>query len=387
MKAFLRKTLPLLLALVLLLSLVPGALAEEEPSDNAAADADQTMPAEQQDGTGVIDGEALTQWVDALLAEHQITGSLQDFSVGFCYTGTGDCWFYDADIFMYSASLYKVPAAMLVAEKEAAGELTQDSAIMGSTVRELESSALTFSSNESGHALVDYMGGTYAGKCADQITRYASLPESYYTENYYQYSYYTARFMTQLMKTLYDGGDEQFPHIIEYLLPADPDSYMNLTLKDRYQVAQKYGAYPESPDKNNNHIASIIYTPTPIIVVVMTRNVPNYQNLMAQVGEHLADYSLELDKQLEELARQQAAAAVPTDDPEAAGTENPVSGTPDEQGQTPAAEAGQPRRTLTWVIAGLAVAAAIATAALVIAEKKGGKTAETPPDRDPAPRH
>lgn len=378
MRTFLRKTLPLLLALMLFLSLVPGVLAEGE---DAAADA---APAED---TGIIDGEALKQWVDALLAEHQITGSLQDFSVGFCYTGTGDCWFYNADVFMYSASLYKVPAAMLVSEKEAAGELTQDSAIMGSTVRELESSALTFSSNESGHALVDYMGGTYAGKCADMITRYASLPESYYTENYYQYSYYTARFMTQLMKTLYDGGDEQFPHIIEYLLPADPDSYMNLLLKDRYQVAQKYGAYKEAAGKNNNHIASIIYTPTPIIVVVMTRNVPNYQNLMAQVGEYLADYSLELDEKVAELERQQAEAAVPTAEPEATGAETPVSGTPDAQSQPSGTEAGQGRGKLTWIIAGVAGIAAIATAVLVLSEKKGSKSAFAASGENRRPKH
>ena len=378
MKAFLRKTLPLLLALMLLLSLVPGALAEgDAPSDSAPADAEQTLPAEEPDGTGIIDGEALTQWVDALLAEHQITGSLQDFSVGFCYTGTGDCWFYDADVFMYSASLYKVPAAMLVSEKEAAGELTQDSVIMGNTLQYLESTALTFSSNESGHALVDYMGGTYAGKCADQITRYASLPESYYTENYYQYSYYTARFMTQLMKTLFDGGDEQFPHIIEYLLPADPDSYMHLTLKDRYQVAQKYGAYQEGPGKNNNHIASIIYTPTPIIVVVMTRNVPNYQNLMAEVGEHLADYSLELDKTVEELKRQQAEAeaAAAAEVPEAPQAEAPAAGTPDGQSQSPAVPSTRPQGKLPWIIAAVAATAAVATAALVLAEKKNGKAA------------
>ncbi len=379
MKSFLQKLLSLLLALMLFLSLVPGALAEgEEASDKAPADTDQTLPAEGSDDCGILDGEALTRWMDEYLLQHQITGSLQDFSVGFCYTGTGDCWFYDADVFMYSASLYKVPVAMLVSEKEAAGELSQDSEIYGNTLQYLESSALTFSSNESGHALVDYMGGTYAGKCADMVTRYASLPDSYYTEDFYQYSYYSARFMTQLMKTLYDGGDERFPHIIEYLMPADPDAYLNLTLQDRYQVAQKYGAYKEATGKNNNHIAAIVYTPTPIIVVVMTRNVPNYQNMMAEVGLYLADYALELDALLEEQARQQAETPAPaTEEPAPSETPAGAAPSPKEPTQPPVPEQ-KPERSVrpVWIIAGLAGAAAAAVILLLTGRKGRGAASE-----------
>ena len=374
--------------LTLFLSLASGALAEEAaPADNAPADADQTLPEEGEEGTGIIDGEALDKWLDAYLTENKITGALQDFSVGFCYTATGDYWFYDADVFMYSASLYKVPVAMLVAEKEAAGQLTQDSVIMNNTVKYLESTALTFSSNESGHALVDYMGGTYAGKCADQITRYASLPDSYYTENFFQYSYYTARFMTQLMKTLYDGGDEQFPHIIEYLLPADPDSFMNLTLKDRYQVAQKYGSYPEAANKNNNHIASIIYTPNPIIVVVMTRNVPAFQDRMAEVGEYLADYALELDGRLEEYRRALEATPAPTEDPTLAEPEAPIAPTPEAQEKPASSFSPENRMKPMWIIAGVTVLAAVAAVLLMLPGKDERKGKHATKDKDPGPRH
>ena len=314
MKRSSKTWLSLLLTLLLLLGCVPAAFADE------------TAVAED---TGIIDADALDNWISDYVAQHSLDGANQIFSVGFCYTGTGDFWFYNADQWMYSASLYKVPVSMLVAEKEAAGELTQESEIANEyasgTLGRLESTALINSNNNSGHALVEYMGGTYAGKCADQTVRLSGLPESYFiSDDFNNLSYYTARYMTHIMKTLYDGGEEAYPHVIEYLLDAQPNDYYNSDpdLKSSYAIAQKYGAFTEQNGNNNNHCAAVIYTPTPIVVVVMTRNVGDYQRRMAEVGSYLADYSLKLDEKqaaLETEAQEQAAALavseVDNDDP------------------------------------------------------------------------
>ena len=255
---------------------------------------------------GVLDEERLDKWMDGYVAEHGLNASYQRFSVGFCYTGTGECWYYDADQWMYSASLYKVPVAMLMAEKEAAGELSQNTNVLGMPLQYWESTALTNSNNDSGHAMVTYLGGTYLGKCSDMTIRFTELPEDYFDQDFYVNSYYTARYMTQVMKTLYEGGGEQFPHVIEYLLPAQPDNYLNLSLKGRFDVAQKYGSYEEPNGNKNDHIAAIVYTPTPIIVTVMTRNVGNYQDRMAEIGSYLADYALELDAEIARRAEEEA---------------------------------------------------------------------------------
>ena len=293
----------LLLTLLLLLGCSPAAFADDAPTA---------------EDTGIIDSDILDTWISDYVAQHSLDGAYQIFSVGFCYTGTGDCWFYNADQWMYSASLYKVPVSMLAAEKEAAGELTQDSMITtqyaSGTLGHLESTALINSNNDSGHALVEYMGGTYAGKCADQTVRFTGLPESYFSsDDFANLSYYTARYMTHVMKTLYDSGEEAYPHVIEYLLDAQPNDYYNsdANLKSSYAIAQKYGAFTEQNGNNNNHCAAIIYTPTPIVVVVMTRNVGDYQRRMAEVGSYLADYALQLDEKqaaLEREAQEQAAA-------------------------------------------------------------------------------
>ena len=316
-----------ILALLLILLMLPvrSIAASAEEAEQTPADLPETQTEE-----SLIDEAELTQWMDSYLERNGVTQMHQRFSVGFYYSATGESWYYNADEWMYSASLYKVPVAMLMAEKEAAGELTQDSEIAnqhgGGTLQYLESSALTLSNNDSGHTLVEYLGGTYLGKCSDMTIKYTDLPEDYFNEDFYDVSYYTARYMTQVMATLLEGGEEKFPHVIEYLLPAQPDGYLNLSLKGKYEVAQKYGAYEEPNGRKNNHIAAIVYTPTPIVVTVMTRYVDDYQLRMAEVGAYLADYSLKLDSLREEKARTEEEAVQPaetTPAPEAV-TESPA---------------------------------------------------------------
>lgn len=291
--------LPLLLALSLLLSFAPAALAEEGGQPE-----------------GLIDGDHLTAWVDEYRRGQALDRDWQDLSIGFCYTATGETWYYNADVFMYSASLYKVPVCMLMGEREAAGEFTQSDTIQGSTVQFLEEGALIRSNNDYGHVLVSYLEGSFGGKCSDQAIAYTDLPADYFPREFYDSSYYSARFMTQVMETLYLGGEERFPHVIDCLLQAQPEDYLNRSLKDRFPVAQKYGAYDQNNGYNNNHIAAIVYTPHPIVVVIMTRNISDYQTHMAVLGKFLADYALTLDEKLEAREQAAAAAAAPAPSPE-----------------------------------------------------------------------
>lgn len=298
--------LPLLLALLLLLSLAPAALAEEENPPES-----------------LIDPAYLTDWVEEYRRGQNLNQEWQDLSIGFCYTATGETWYYDPDLFMYSASLYKVPVCMLMGQREVAGEFTAQDTIQGSNIQYLEECALIHSNNDYGHLLAAFLGGGYISKCSEQAVALTDLPADYFPREFYDSSYYSARFMTQVMETLYQGGEEEFPRVIDCLLQAQPEEYLNLTLKDRFPVAQKYGAYMQDIGYNNNHIAAIIYTPHPIIVVIMTRNVGNYQYHIATIGAFLADYALQLDEELE--AREKAAAAAtPTPEPTSEPTPKPT---------------------------------------------------------------
>ena len=307
-----RQILSLMMTILLLAATCTAAFAEATPAEGAAAaapGADAQLPAAED--SGIIDAAALQQWMDNFAQEHNLKQDYMRFSVGFWYSGTGDSWYYDADQWMYSASLYKVPVSMLMAEKEAAGELTLESVVNGTTLEYLESTALVYSNNDSGHSMVSWLGGTYAGKCSDMTIKFTDLPDSYFDQDFYDVSYYTARYMTQVMRTLYQGGDAKFPHVLDYLKQAQPDDYYNrnAALKGSYTIAQKFGAYEEGNGNNNNHCAAVIYTPNPIVVTVMTRNVGDYQNIIAEVGGHLAEYALELDQKLESWKQEQEAQA------------------------------------------------------------------------------
>ena len=307
-----RQILSLMMTILLLAATCTAAFAEATPAEGAAAaapGADAQLPAAED--SGIIDAAALQQWMDNFAQEHNLKQDYMRFSVGFWYSGTGDSWYYDADQWMYSASLYKVPVSMLMAEKEAAGELTLESVVNGTTLEYLESTALIYSNNDSGHSMVSWLGGTYAGKCSDMTIKFTDLPDSYFDQDFYDVSYYTARYMTQVMRTLYQGGDAKFPHVLDYLKQAQPDDYYNrnAALKGSYTIAQKFGAYEEGNGNNNNHCAAVIYTPNPIVVTVMTRNVGDYQNIIAEVGGHLAEYALELDQKLESWKQEQEAQA------------------------------------------------------------------------------
>ena len=392
-KRTVKKFTCLLLAVLLLFP--AAAFAEGETADGSALN----LP----NDSGIIDAELLNSWMEDFLQAHNSTGKWQDFSVGFCYTGTGDCWFYNPDIWMYSASLYKVPVSMLMAEKEAAGELTPESIVMGCTFEYLESTALVYSNNDSGHAMVSYLGGTYNGKCSDMTEKFTDLPPEYFSQDFLDVSYYTARYMTQVMKTLYEGGDEAFPHVIPYLRQAQPDEYFNLnpTLKS-YGVAQKYGAFEETyAGKNNNHCAAIIDTPTPIIVVVMTRNIGEYQARIADVGAYLADYSLQLDEKLKDSSaggtpEAEPPAALETAPPE----ESPVPESPVETPVTPetptpvsaapqseesvVAQQGARRIPTATIVVFIAILSAIGGCVTVLSRKN--RQRKSPAREDRAPR-
>ena len=167
--------------------------------------------------------------------------------------------------------------------------------------------------------------------------------------------------------------------MIGYLLPAQPDNYLNLSLKGRFDVAQKYGSYEEPNGNKNDHIAAIVYTPTPIIVTVMTRNVGDYQTRMAEIGEYLADYALELDAKAAELEAERAAEAARAEEAEARQDET-VDANPAESGENPApTEAPAPAETaapealsrdgglsLRWLIPALIVLVAVLVLTFVL---------------------
>ena len=295
------KTFRFLAALLMCAMLLPGspAYAAEDDTEDEKVNLSSGV-----DEDSILDNTVLTSKVESFLAEWDIDP--EQISVGYCYTATGDSWYYNGEEWSYPASMYKVPLMMLVAEKEYNGELTQDTEISGEKLSRIEELILTHSNNDWAHVIREYMGGDTVWR--EDAKKFAQLKEEDYDPDYLDYCYFNNMYMTQVMETLY-YEQERFPNVIDCLLDAEPGEYYKSTLEDKYEIAQKYGSFQDSRGEWFNHCSAIIYTPNPCIVTVMTSNVTKYETIIAKLGDILVDYTLQLDTQLESHKQQLEEAA------------------------------------------------------------------------------
>lgn len=292
MKSMLKMALCLILALSLFASGAVPASAEENPEEQMS----------------ILDDEAITAAVEELLASYGVTGErLNSVSFAYTYLATGDTWYYNPDEWYYPGSVYKVPMMMLMAEKEASGELTRDSDLGGYTLGQAEELILVWSNNDYAHLIRKYLGGDSVAR--PQYKKYAQLEDSYYHSDFVDYCFFTVRYMDQVMQHLYNNS-ENFPNIIDSLLVAMPNNFYHLKLDPSIQIAQKYGAFEQY-----NANTGIVYTPNPFILTVMS-DCLSYEKaelIMADAAKLFMDYTLSLDAQLaayeQEVAAAEAAAA------------------------------------------------------------------------------
>lgn len=258
----------------------------------ASAEEDQAEP--------LLDPAALQQMVESYLTEHKLNP--EQISIGYVYTATGETWYYNENEWMFSASTYKVPLMMLLAQLEYQGELTQDSDVKGLKLSRAEELVLTYSHNDYAHLMESYFGGEK--ECLKLYKQFSDLPDEDYDPDYMEWRDFSARFLTGVMKTLY-YEEERFPNIIDCLKAANHDMYFHGVWGGEYEVAQKYGSL-----MNNytyvNHTMGIVYMPHPFILTVMTENVVGYHPVIQDICRLFGEYTLSLE---EPLAEREAEAA------------------------------------------------------------------------------
>ena len=269
----------------------------------------------------VIQTDEIEALFDAYLAENDLDPEL--IAIAYEYTATGERWYHLEDRWYYSASLYKVPLMMLLTEREYQGELTKDTLINGMTLEAIEEEVLVNSNNPIAYSTLLYIA--QPDVCRRMFCRYSDLPEEYYTWDFYGSSFFTARFMTDVMSTLYQN-EEQFPRMTDCLKQAQPDHYFRLKLSDQWEVAQKYGTYQDEDGTDWNHTSGIVYTPHPFILTVMTRYGGISETIIADLAVLFCDYTIRADDRFLSLQEKQTAVLSADDQPDL----NPVQNTSDE---------------------------------------------------------
>lgn len=279
---------------------------EQTPAPEQSSAPAATVPEEQVDEViisaetvedGVLDSDELKKLIEDFLDERGIAHDR--FRLGYTYTGTNETWYYNGDVWSYSASVYKLPLMMMLAQKVANGELKQDDKVCGVDLTYAETSVLTYSNNDYAHVMIHYFDSERDYR--EQQVKMSDVPVEDIPERYYVSSHFSPRFVIGVLRNLYENPD-QFPNIVECLKVAMPGQYLSRTLGDKYEVAQKYGAYEQF-----NNIAGIVYMPHPIFIAINTTWVGNAEQVLADAGKLLADYTLMLDARLEE--REKAAKA------------------------------------------------------------------------------
>ena len=291
-----RMSISLLLSTVMCLMCAVPALADDTAQTDDAVVTTETT--DEIDMT-IFDSDELQSMVESFIEEYKSYGVKPErFSIAYTYLATGETWYYNADTWLYSASMYKVPLMMILAQKEADGELTQESNLKGITLAKAENSILVYSNNDYAHLMLSYLGTDQEAR--EMYKQFSSLPDDYYDSDFVDYSYFTARFMDDVMNTLY-SNPERFPHIIDCLKQAQPEDWFHLYTDDDLVIAQKYGSYNEF-----NSTTGIIYTPNPVILTVMTKNVESAEKVIGSAAKMFVDYTLTLDDKLESYQQEKA---------------------------------------------------------------------------------
>ena len=297
MKKPFRIFLSLLLAASVCVSLPCAAFADGQDTAQSAGNGEETAEPEMT----IFDPDELQSMADSFIQEYSGYGVKADnISFAYTYLATGETWFYNPDTWYYSASMYKVPLMMILAEKEADGELTQESDVKGLTLAYAEESILAYSNNDYAHLMLNYLGTDKEAR--EMYKQFSSLPDDYYDPDFIDYSYFTVRFMNDVMTTLYNAP-ERFPHIIDCLKRAQPTDYFHLYIDPELEVAQKYGSYKEF-----NNTSGIIYTPNPVILTVMTSDLARAELVIGEAARMFVDYTYTLDGKLNSYKEEKARA-------------------------------------------------------------------------------
>ncbi len=301
----LKRTFVMLLCLSLLFGLaVPAFAAEavsaaEAPAGAAPVSSEPTASPPQE---SILDSDAITAAVEEYLAKKGI--SKDRVGIGYCYTATGDEWFYNPDTWFYPGSMYKVPLMMQLAEKIKNGETSPDTMIGGLDLATVFEYILVYSNNDYAHRVRTFLGGDEVWR--EDAKEYAGLDS--YDERYMLYCYFSPRYITRVVETLFKEPD-RFPGVTENLLTAEQGHYFRLLDEMHpYSIAQKYGSYLDNEGSDWNGTTGIIYLPNPIVLTVMTKNVGGSELLIGELAALFKDYTLELDGKLISYQQEKAEA-------------------------------------------------------------------------------
>ena len=234
--------------------------AEDETADAADTQGVEVTTTQTEDiGSAMTGTEGAKELVKAFMQERGLNSS--NFAVAYENLATGEVFYYNELKQWDACSTYKLPLNLLYYDMEAAGTITGDTIVPGTTtpLSECHHQSLEFSNNELSEAMMDNLGSYDVVK--RNMRKYFTLSDAEIDSSYYHHNYFCARMMMDCAAYLYQHQSE-YSDALGYLKAAQPGEYFKAYLSD-VTVAQKYGLRD-----GYNHNAGIIFADTPFVLSV-----------------------------------------------------------------------------------------------------------------------
>lgn len=276
---------------------------QEENGENEENNADSNNKESQTETQEVPTTPTEDEEIKTLIAEIKTANNLTADNFAFFYYNpqTQKYYFDNQDKYFKGASTVKVPVAMIYYDKIRNGELTEESTLQytsddyeaggGTTASKykvgnyipisflLEQSIIN-SDNTAVNILIDGIGYR---KCRELMAKYS---DEEFIADFYTSNLTKASFGFDIINHIYQN-QENYQELIGYMKQSSFGEYLKKYITE-YDVAHKYGSYA-----GNVHDYGIVFADSPYLIGVYTQNVPNADELIANISRQVLDKKLD----------------------------------------------------------------------------------------------
>ena len=276
---------------------------QEETGENQENNADSSNEESQTETQEIPTTPTEDEEIKTLIAEIKTANNLTADNFAFFYYNpqTQKYYFDNQDKYFKGASTVKVPVAMIYYDKIRNGELTEESTLQytsddyeeggGTTASKykvgnyipisflLEQSIIN-SDNTAVNILIDGIGYR---KCRELMAQYS---DEEFIADFYTSNLTKASFGFDIINHIYQN-QENYQKLIGYMKQSSFGEYLKKYITE-YDVAHKYGSYA-----GNVHDYGIVFADSPYLIGVYTQNVPNADELIANISRQVLDKKLD----------------------------------------------------------------------------------------------
>ena len=276
---------------------------QEENGENKENNADSSNEESKTETQEVPTTPTEDEEIKTLIAEIKTANNLTADNFAFFYYNpqTQKYYFDNQDKYFKGASTVKVPVAMIYYDKIKNGELTEESTLQytsddyeaggGTTASKykvgnyipisflLEQSIIN-SDNTAVNILIDGIGYR---KCRELMAQYS---DEEFIADFYTSNLTKASFGFDIINHIYQN-QENYQELIGYMKQSSFGEYLKKYITE-YDVAHKYGSYA-----GNVHDYGIVFADSPYLIGVYTQNVPNADELIANISRQVLDKKLD----------------------------------------------------------------------------------------------